>query len=169
MDHIFHSNSHSIFWCTMHGMEFKGNIEATYYAFWKEVVELAIIIIVYFDVWTIMDKRHQLLLASKLITYFTQISIVYFWCTMHGTEFKENIEATCYAFWKEVVELAIIIIVYFDVWTIMDKRHHLLLASKWITYFTQIRIVSYDAQCMAWSLKIILRLHVTPSENKLLS
>ena len=60
---------------------------------------------------------------------------------------KVNIEATCYALWGLNGELAIIIIVCFDVWTIMD--YHLLVASQWITYPNQVWILFFDAPCMA--------------------
>jgi hypothetical protein len=55
-------------------------------------------------------------------------------------------EATFYAAWDIGVEQAIIIIVYSDVWMIMEKKYHLLLASQWISYCTQIWIVCFSAQ-----------------------
>jgi hypothetical protein len=110
--------------------------------------ELAIIIIFYFDVWTIMDKRHHLLVASQWITYPTQVRIVLF-DVQSMSRYQDSRWGYILRRLGSGDELAIIIIVYFDVWTIMDKRHHLLVASQWITYPTQVRIVLFGVQSMS--------------------
>ena len=184
---------------------------------------LATIIIVCFDVWMIMYKRHHLLVASQLISYPIQIEIYFFAMTSiqgvylgyitrplggkygasnnHNSMFrcmidhvyeaslaccfsidhishsnldlfrscvrgitclwlpgwshipfklrsvsllwqayKVCIEATKHALWGGNVVLANSLIVSFDVWTIMCKRHHLLVVSQLITYPIQIEI-----------------------------
>jgi hypothetical protein len=119
------------------------HMEVTCNALWGKGVELAIIIIVCFDVWTIMDQRGITCMwhiPFKFGSYF------FMQIALHAD--KVHIKATCYALWGNGVELAIIIIVYFDVWTIMDKRHYLLLTSQWIKYPITNFILLWNAQCM---------------------